>query len=84
MLPAARFFDRRRPGLGDEFLDAVSVALQRIRERPFLPPPSAPTCALERSIVSRTPWSIAVEMISSQSSPSRIIHAVADTGEGDW
>ena len=34
LLDSARFYDRRRPGLGDEFLSAVETVQELIRAQP--------------------------------------------------
>jgi hypothetical protein len=36
LIESARFYDRQRTGLGDEFLSAVEAALEGVRARPLM------------------------------------------------
>lgn len=35
MFRAAHYYDRRRPGLGDEFLDEIAFVVGRIKDKPL-------------------------------------------------
>lgn len=56
MLRAARFYDGRRSGLGDEFLDEIALVVGRIRESPTLVAPFEDE--LRARLLSRFPYSL--------------------------
>jgi plasmid stabilization system protein ParE len=57
---ASRWYDARRPGLGDEFLAALDEALERIELNPDLGsrPPSVSSEDVRRMIMRRFPYDV--------------------------
>jgi hypothetical protein len=56
MLRAARYYDARRPGLGDEFLDEIALVVGRIRTSPKAIAPFA--ADMRARLLSRFPYAL--------------------------
>ena len=65
---AALWYEERRFGLGDEFIDEVSLTLTRIAAMPasfpVWPGTSTATVGIRRALISRFPYAIAFELNS--------------------
>lgn len=76
---AARWYDERRPGLGDEFIAEIHRALERIGEAaiayPTWPGTRAVAPRIHRSIVQRFPYLIAFEKHEEKAFVLAIAHA---------
>jgi toxin ParE1/3/4 len=59
-IEASRWYDARRPGLGDEFLTAVDEALERIESNPSLGsrPPGVSSDDVRRVVMRRFPYDV--------------------------
>ena len=55
-IEAAKFYERREPGLGDRFLDELESCLERIGEQPALG--GAVTKTLRRRLLKKFPFSV--------------------------
>ena len=57
LLKAARFYETKRPGLGDEFLDAISDTIKTVTSAPYMWPVIRGRMR-RRTLTSRFPFSI--------------------------
>ena len=84
MSATAAWYERRRPGLGDRFLDGVEATIQRIREAPLagaLIPLRRLTISVRRQPVPGFPFIVAYVV-----EPALVVVAIAHTSRrpGYW
>jgi plasmid stabilization system protein ParE len=58
LIAAALWYEDQRPGLGDEFVDAVDGVLNRIEEAPDSFPPEPFDGRARRGLVKRFPYAV--------------------------
>lgn len=78
MLRAARWYDVRRPGLGDEFLDGIALVVGRIKDSPEAVAPF--DNGLRARLLSRFPYSLVYRMASDAAVIVAVAHQSRRTG----
>ena len=77
---ARAWYDAQRPGLGDEFLDAVAAAMQVLATSPERQP--LYFRRFRRVIVARFPYKVFYQTIGEHVVVFRLLHAKQEHGRG--
>jgi plasmid stabilization system protein ParE len=70
---ARDWYDKRRPGLGDEFLDEIALALRELEEHPESP--RLYFLNFRRVLLRRFPYKIFYQVIGDRVIVFRVLHA---------